>query len=156
MNADGSDQVNLTNTPTVTDNDSDWSPDGTKIAFESFPPGQANADVFVMDQDGSNRKNVTASPTHDLLPAWSPDGQKIAFVSDRNHSDLDIFVMNADGSGTRNLSNANGNGRDYEIPPRRAQGCDQQGRQDQRGYRLERVHDALDEHVSSPTAIAAN
>ena len=97
MNADGSGQVNLTNNP-ASDADPAWSPDGSKIAFNSSRDG--NVEVYVMNADGSGLRNLTNNPAGDLRPAWSPDGSKIAFL--RN---LDIYVMNADGSGQVNLTN---------------------------------------------------
>ena len=50
MNADGSDQVNLSNSPEH-DYYPSWSPDGTKIAFDR---GSKN-DIFVMNADGSDQ-----------------------------------------------------------------------------------------------------
>jgi TolB protein len=56
MNADGSNQTNLTNDP-APDTDPTWSPDGTKIAFISTRNG--NQDIYVMNADGSNQTNLT-------------------------------------------------------------------------------------------------
>src|SRR6187431_248232 len=55
-----------------------WSPDGRKLAFVSRRDG--NAEVYVMNADGSGLRNVTGTPSDDLDPAWSPDGRAIAFV----------------------------------------------------------------------------
>jgi TolB protein len=84
-----------TNIEQLTDNDvydrsPCWSPDGTKIAFQSGGPYK----IWVMDADGSNPRQLTTSPNSfsDGDPAWSPDGKKIAF--DR---DDDTYVINADG-----------------------------------------------------------
>jgi len=80
-----------------------WSPDGTTIAFESNQTG--NWDIYVMDADGSNMKNITNHPaTHDIYPDWSPDGTKIAFGSNRDGMEH-IFVMNADGSNLSQITN---------------------------------------------------
>src|SRR5207245_1256531 len=95
MNADGSGQVKLTNM-TASDADPAWSPDGTKIAFNSSRDG--NVEVYVLNADGSGLRNLTNNPAGDLRPAWSPDGSKIAFL--RN---LDIYVMNVDGLGQVNF-----------------------------------------------------
>lgn len=79
-----------------------WSPDGRKIAFCSTRGG--NHDIWVMDADGSNLRQLTTDPAPDYVSAWSPDGMKIAFTTLRT-GDAEIFVMNADGSEQRNLTN---------------------------------------------------
>ena len=68
MNADGSDQTDLTNNPAKDDHPV-WSPDGKQIAFNSDRDG--NQDVYVMNADGSNPTNLTNSPGFDYSPAWS-------------------------------------------------------------------------------------
>ena len=79
-----------------------WSPDGTKLAFESTRFG--NSDVFVIAADGSSETQLTRSPGFDGDPAWSPDGTKIAFTSVRD-GNKEIYVMNADGTGQTRLTN---------------------------------------------------
>lgn len=78
-----------------------WSPDGTRIAFLSWRDG--NAEIYLMNSDGSEQTNLTRHPGWDVLPAWSPDGSKIAFVSDRDGVDA-IYVMGADGSDPTRVS----------------------------------------------------
>jgi Tol biopolymer transport system component len=99
MNADGTNQTNLTNNSA----DDHWgrlSPDGTKILFRST---RANgSQVWVMNSDGSNPTNLTGSSGGDQ-PTWSPDGTKIAFVRSSQ-----VFIMNADGTGASQLTSAGG------------------------------------------------
>ncbi len=56
MNADGSDQVNLTDDP-AEDTDPVWSPDGSRIAFVKASEGHRN--IYVMNADGSGQTNLT-------------------------------------------------------------------------------------------------
>jgi Tol biopolymer transport system component len=78
------------------------SPDGTKIAFQSYVDN--NWEIFVMDADGRNVKRLTFNPAHDTVPAWAPNGNKIAFTSDRS-GNAEIFAMDIDGKNKKNLSN---------------------------------------------------
>src|SRR2546422_5263788 len=57
------------------DGDPVWSPDGTRIAFESGRE-DGTSDVYLMNADGSNRVQLTRGSTGNLLPAWSPDGAR--------------------------------------------------------------------------------
>ena len=68
MNADGSEQTNLTNNPAM-DTFPSWSPGGKKIAFQSFRDG--NWDIYVMNADGSEQTNLTNNPASDGEPSWS-------------------------------------------------------------------------------------
>ena len=63
-----------------------------------------NYEIYVMDVDGGNRKNLSNHPVHDEDPDWSPDGTKIAFVSDRNDDADQIYVMDSDGRNQTRLT----------------------------------------------------
>ena len=61
-----------------------WSPNGRRIAFAAPGVGEENnADIFVINADGSGMFNLTRHPAEDIQPAWSPDGRYITFVSTR-------------------------------------------------------------------------
>ena len=79
MNADGSNPVNLTQTPKEHEHYPQVSPDGTKICF-SVDQGEgrdAVRSLYVMDSDGKNRKKLVDSARE---PFWSPDGKVIGFL----------------------------------------------------------------------------
>ena len=75
-----------------------------KIAFTSLRDG--NAEVYVMNADGSNQTRLTTTAPHagNARASWSPDGTKIAFMSERDDN-WEIYVMHADGSNQTRLTN---------------------------------------------------
>lgn len=106
--------VNVTNHPAF-DGFPSWSPDGTRIAFDSNRDGGSNHEIYVMNRDGSGAANLTRHPGYDFSPAWSPDGQWIAFGSVRD-SEWDpalgndeafrgeIYRIRPDGTGLERLT----------------------------------------------------
>ena len=128
MNADGSNQVQLTDSQGQ-DNNPAWSPDSTQIVYAATnfdaccnQPGLgcpcrlgANYTViYAMNADGSNKHALTERVVEpngmqaDTLPAWAPDNSKIIFArtlsaffsegGEGSNSDA-LYTMNPDGSG---------------------------------------------------------
>lgn len=105
---------NITSSDQMIDEDADWSPDGTKIAFTSDPasdylgvplPGNPfnypTKEIFVINPDGTGLAQLTFNNREERGPAWSPDGSRIAFigrVGTRGGNTFEICAMNADGS----------------------------------------------------------
>jgi len=72
-----------------------WSPDDSRIAYQSNASG--DWDLFVMNADGSGVARIVSDPKADITPAWSPDGTRLAFVSER-FGNRDVFTCAPDGS----------------------------------------------------------
>jgi Tol biopolymer transport system component len=100
MNYDGSATTRLTNDP-GSDNNPDWSPDGSKIAFTSDRKG--NFDIYEMDANGSNQEQITTLGNC-FGPQWSPDGSRIVFWHITT-SGSTIMTMNPDGTGLYQVTN---------------------------------------------------
>lgn len=79
VNADGSQPVNLTQTPKENEHYPQASPDGTKICF-SVDTGEGRETVrslWVMDIDGQNRRKLADNARE---PFWAPDSKVIGFL----------------------------------------------------------------------------
>ncbi len=112
MNIDGTNSVNLTNTPDSNDNFPAWSPrDGSYIAFVTDRDG--NWEIYRMNTQGGGLKNLTHDPGDDEMPAWSPDGKQIAFES--NRLSLDLNPLSDLGAGTSVNTCLPSNSRDIGI-----------------------------------------
>ncbi len=103
MNADGSGQTDLSNSPSSNEWGPAWSPAGDTIAFNSDRDGPQQ--LYLVNRDGSEWKQLTDREAE--YPSWSPDGSKIAFMSQVGAT-YDIYTINSDGSGLARLTDAPG------------------------------------------------
>jgi dipeptidyl aminopeptidase/acylaminoacyl peptidase len=92
----------LFDTPGIHDSAPAWSPDGTLIAFESYRDG--DSDLYLMNADGSNVRQITNNTNWDEGPAWSPDGTRLAFTRAYNPTDFNVWTMRVDGTDERQLT----------------------------------------------------
>lgn len=107
---DGSAPLRVTDPVTAyEDANPSWSPDGTRIVFQSNRQAHL-AQIFVVEIDhpdtfaAQTAVQLTHGPANNFAPAWSPDGTRIAYVSEQNRVQ-DVYVMNADGSSPHRLTN---------------------------------------------------
>lgn len=124
MAVDGTDVRRLTHRPGY-DGGAFFSPDGTEILFRAaYPttdeesaeyrrlldqnlirPGTLN--LYVMNADGSNQREVLSNGSANFAPYWFPDGQRIIFSSnlaDPEHRNFDLFMINKDGTGLKQVT----------------------------------------------------
>ena len=125
MAADGSDVRRLTNLPGP-DGGPFFSADGSKIVFRGRHP-QAGAaelgdyftllkqaiwrptglELYVMDRDGSNLRQVTTLGGANFAPFFTPDGERIIFSSNFKNPkgrDFDLYLVNLDGTGVEQVT----------------------------------------------------
>jgi uncharacterized delta-60 repeat protein len=116
MNADGTNQTVLTSITLSSSPDPwrqweisslSWSPDGSMIAFDD------EGEIFTINVDGSNRRNLTNNPGDDIAPAWLPDGSRILFTSHRVGY-LTMHTMKPDGSDVKELPSR---GYSWDVSP---------------------------------------
>jgi Tol biopolymer transport system component len=90
MNADGSGRVRITDGRF--DRAASWSPDGSRISFDR------DLNVYTVNPDGSDLRQVTSGPDQWFSAVWSPDGTKFALGRAANFNNLGIYMINTDGS----------------------------------------------------------
>ncbi len=122
MNLDGSGLQRLTNTLGY-EGGAFYSPDGKRLVFRAYLPqtpeevaeykrllslsviSPPNMELFVMDADGRNMRQITRLGGINFCPAWLFDGKRVIFAS--NHHDpknFDLFVINDDGTGLQRIT----------------------------------------------------
>ncbi len=67
-----------------------WSPDGTRVAFESKRAGDEVNQIYVIDLAGGEARRVTKLPTGASGAKWFPDGRHLAFIG-RVWSDIETW-----------------------------------------------------------------
>ncbi len=94
-----------------------WSPDGKIIAFSvkgAFIGTDQTSEIYTINADGSNLRQLTYTGGVNLQPRWSPDGSQLIFfgyargafadMSDPISLRTEVFRINVDGSDLMNLS----------------------------------------------------
>ncbi len=92
--------------------DPQWSPDGSRIAFQSVPSTRADdnhrSDIWVVDVASGAPKRITENQGADNAPRWSPDGGTIAFLTRSATapmiSQTQLAVIPAQGGAPRTLN----------------------------------------------------
>jgi Tol biopolymer transport system component len=124
MDADGSNVRKLTDELGY-DGGPFYSHDGTKIVFRAYHPktdeerGEylrlleqdqirpSKLEIFVMDADGSNKRQLTENGAANFAPFFFPDGDRVIFVSnmhDPDGRDFDLYAIDVDGTGLERIT----------------------------------------------------
>jgi len=103
LNLDTGELQNLTEWSQSDEDHSEWSPDGSQIVFSSNKLANRNQ-IYLMNADGTNVRQLTNLAGDNQRATWSPDGTRIAFDSTRD-GNSEIYVMNVDGSNLINVTN---------------------------------------------------
>ncbi len=104
-----------------------WSPDGTRLVFQSTRDGASCDQIYVMNVDGSGQRMVSTGRGVTTCGYFLADGKSIVYASthlageacpprpDRSqgyvwpvHAGYDLFVTDSDGSDPRRLTDADG------------------------------------------------
>jgi Tol biopolymer transport system component len=99
---DDSMAVNLTGSP-QRDRYPMWSPNGRQLTFNTNRDG--NYEVYIMNANGSQPRNVSQSPSSDEgLADWSPDASRLVLYSDRSDN-KEIYLLDLASGRWTNVSN---------------------------------------------------
>lgn len=106
VNADGTGERKLTKPPgeRFVDDQPDWSPDGSKIAFHRCTN---SCHVLTVSASGTGLRQLGPNADDRSEPAWAPNGKQIAYsrfwgrVADDQFERTELYVMNANGGGAR-------------------------------------------------------
>lgn len=108
MDADGSNKVNLTNTPDRHEMRPHFHPDGDRLVFTGLQAGaewgERESDLYVLDLPTRERRQVTMLDGQETRPEFSPDGSRIVFSHRHGDMNYDIYTISADGQDLRQLT----------------------------------------------------
>ncbi|WP_068471027.1 TolB family protein [Candidatus Protochlamydia phocaeensis] len=95
MKADGTDRQQVTHTVDCYNGGSFFSPDGTQIIFRADREKPHYLQVFVINADGSDERQLTDNHAVNWAPYWHPNGKVIAFTTSlHGHAHYEIYLLN--------------------------------------------------------------
>lgn len=87
-----------------------------QITYVSIQDNKSNSELFVMNSDGTEKKQLTITNNRETNPVWINDGHKIAFLGNETGTSQ-IWSMNPDGGGMRQISNIDGGINGFSFSP---------------------------------------
>ncbi len=94
MNADGSNQHQLTHTDGVYNGGPFFSPDGSKIIYRADRKSPHYLQIYLLDLKGGGEQQITDNDAVNWAPYWHPDGDKIAFTTSlHGHDRYEIYLF---------------------------------------------------------------
>src|SRR5205085_2748534 len=82
-----------------------WLPDGSGLVITAIEGERRNEEIWIMNADGTEDRQLTSNAVVNLLPRVSPDGRYIVFMSNRTGSKTIIWRMDLDGNNPKQLTN---------------------------------------------------
>ncbi|WP_370520852.1 prolyl oligopeptidase family serine peptidase [Bacteroides sp. 214] len=86
------------------------------VAYYSIPENKSNREVFVMNADGSQNRQITQTPYSENQVVWIKGGSKLAFLSSESGSSQ-VWEMNPDGTGRKQLTAYDGDIEGFAFSP---------------------------------------
>jgi len=96
------------------------SPDGSKVLYSvsyySVSENKGNSEIFVMNADGSDKKQITKTATREAAASWMKDGEHIAFLSSETGT-MQLWIMKSDGSDRKQITDRKEGINDFTFSP---------------------------------------
>jgi len=86
------------------------------VSYYSIEQNKGNRELYSVDVDGKNYKQLTKSPKSEYNAIWRPDGKKIGFLTSESGS-YQLWEMNPDGSGRIQISDIEGGITGFKYAP---------------------------------------
>lgn len=86
------------------------------VAYYSVPQDKSNRELFVMNADGTDNRQITRDAWQESQPTWIKGGSKIAFLCNESGSSQ-VWEMNPDGTGRKQLTNYEGDIEGFAFSP---------------------------------------
>ncbi len=107
MKANGSDVKQITHTKECYNGGPFISPDGRKIIFRADRQKKDYLQLFVVNIDGTEERQLTNDEHVNWAPYWHPNGKIIAFTTSRNgHRNYEVYLMNVGTQKTHRVTNS--------------------------------------------------
>jgi len=96
------------------------SPDGKRVLYSvsyySVAEDKGNSELFVMNADGSDKKQITESAVREASAKWMNDNEHIAFLSSESGT-MQLWIMKSDGSDRQQITEREGGVNDFSFSP---------------------------------------
>lgn len=107
MKADGSDVNQVTFTDHCYNGGPFYSPDDSKIIFRADRDKADHLQIFMIDADGSNERQLTFNQAVNWAPYWHPNGKVIAFTTSlHGHAHYEIYLLNVETGAQHRLTHS--------------------------------------------------